>query len=212
MNQGKSNFPKKHANRLTSLWQEVGPNEYPLDIEILIDQLFSGDDFDSRLSVAFEKFDSIEGCLRRVQDTNQWLIAINSNIKNSRRLRFTLAHELGHFMCHRKLKNDFEDDLDTLSNYNSHLEYEANVFASHLLMPANIIRSKFSDLRWDVENLKNLGNYFECSLQASAIRYIELSNKPIAFVVSRDGMICWACKSSNAPYMTSYRFGDEMPK
>ena len=79
-------------------------------------------------------------------------------------------------------------------------------------MPANLIRSEFGSIQWKTESLREIGNRFECSLQACALRFVRLSPKPIAFVVSRDGMILWAAKSESAPYMASYCFGDELPE
>lgn len=78
-------------------------------------------------------------------------------------------------------------------------------------MPANLLRSEFSGAAWGTETLRDIGSRFECSLQASALRYIKLCSRPVAFVVSRDGMILWAAKSKSAPYISSYCFGDELP-
>ncbi|MHB1664248.1 MAG: ImmA/IrrE family metallo-endopeptidase [bacterium] len=63
------------------------------------------------------------------------------------RKRFTLAHELGHFMLHIAPLgnfNVFQDVSDVNISFNrdenwSHIEMEANDFAAQLLMPANFI-------------------------------------------------------------------------
>ena len=68
------------------------------------------------------------------------------------------------------------------------------------------------DMPWNTGFLRQIGNHFECSLQAAAIRFVSLSKKPIAFVVSRDGMINWARKSESAPFMTPFCSGDELPE
>ncbi|GAK34332.1 hypothetical protein JCM17846_33210 [Iodidimonas nitroreducens] len=115
-------------------------------------------------------------------------------------------------MCHRDLRDRFEDNEESLNDFKDDIETEANLFASYLLMPVNIIRNEFSDIRWNVDTLCEVGTRFECSLQASALRIIDLSTKPIAFVVSRDGRILWARRSNSAPYMTAYLFGDELPE
>jgi hypothetical protein len=80
-------------------------------------------------------------------------------------------------------------------------------------MPANIVRSEFSKENWDTTTLCKLGIRFECSLQASALRYVDVfQNKSVAFIVSRDGIVLWGTKSKNAPYVTSLRFGDDLPE
>lgn len=205
--------PIKEAIRLTKLWQDHGPNTYPLDLDKLIEGAIHTSGFEGQLRTKSEDLESIEGCLVRTKGTQNWTILLNENIANARRRRFTQAHELGHFMCHRGLKDRFEDSDATLNDFNDELETEANIFASWLLMPANIMRAEFYDMSWETASLKSLGSRFECSLQASALRFVKASKqRPIAFIVSRDGMIIWACKSESAPYLSSFVFGDELPE
>jgi len=204
--------PAKEANRLTTLWQEHGPNTYPLDLGQLIDGALRTSDFRGTLETKKGNFDSFEGCLLRVQGDDNWTILLNESVENKRRQRFTYAHELGHFMCHRHLQDRFEDSDTTLNDFNNTIEEEANTFASWLLMPSNIVRDEFDGIDWNTPSLSQIGTRFECSLQASALRFVSLSSEPIAFVVSRDGMINWACKSKSAPFMTAYKFGDELPE
>jgi len=203
--------PKKEAIRLTKLWQQFGPNTYPLDLDILVDGAILTSDFSDVLVIDRNRFDGFEGSLVRTKGTRNWTALLNTAVQNTRRRRFTFAHELGHFMCHRELRDKFEDSEETLNDFRDKIETEANVFASWLLMPANLIRSEFGGVQWETDALREIGNRFECSLQASALRYVRLSHRPIAFVVSRDGMILWAAKSDAAPYMASYCFGDELP-
>ncbi|KAA6323722.1 hypothetical protein EZS27_026868 [termite gut metagenome] len=63
-------------------------------------------------------------------------ISINSEIKYIGRRRFTLAHELGHFELHHNKNTHLEDNTLTLDYFkNGGQEYEANQFATELLMP-----------------------------------------------------------------------------
>ena len=204
--------PAKEAFRLTKLWQDQGPNIYPLDIGSLIDGAILNSGYSGELRTRMGRFDSFEGCLSRADpNIDSWVILLNDAMTNIRRMRFTHAHELGHFMCHRFLKDHFEDNSDTLNNFEDKIETEANTFASYLLIPANVLRIEFEQAEWTTETLRAIGRRFECSLQASAIRYVRLSAKAIAFVVSRDGYVLWACRSETAPYIQSYRCGDELP-
>jgi hypothetical protein len=67
-----------------------------------------------------------------------------------RRHRFTIAHELGHWICHATAAaepsptycraKDLEQDADRV------LEREANVFAAELLMPEAVVRSTWAEL------------------------------------------------------------------
>lgn len=207
----KKTDPKKEAIRLTQLWQQYGPNTYPLNLDELVSGAILTSDFSDTLVMDHKRFDSFEGSLVRTIGTRKWTMLLNTDVANGRRRRFTFAHELGHFMCHREMRDKFEDSDETLNDFRDEIETEANVFASWLLMPANLIRSEFGGIQWATDALQEIGNRFECSLQASALRYVHLSPKPIAFIVSRDGMILWSTKSEAAPYMARYRFGDELP-
>lgn len=51
-------------------------------------------------------------------------------------------------MCHRELREKFEDGEDSLNNFRDEIETEANVFASWLLMPANLLRGEFHQTVW----------------------------------------------------------------
>ncbi len=193
------------------MWQEFGPNTYPLDIDALIEGAIQTSGYSGFVETKMQPFESLEGCLVRVNGEDRWNILLNQNIKNGRRLRFTQAHELGHFMCHRDQQDCFEDDINTLNEFSQDIELEANIFASWLLMPADILRNEFGSADWHVQTLCDLGNRFECSLQASALRFASISQKPIAFIVSRDGIILWATKSKSAPYVKAFVFGQVLP-
>lgn len=207
----KTTDPKKEAIRLTNIWQQHGPNTYPIDVDALVNGVILSNDFPDQLVIDRQRFDSFEGSLVRTNGTRKWTMLLNTRVSNGRRRRFTFAHELGHFMCHRELRDKFEDSEDSLNDFRDEIETEANVFASWLLMPANLLRNEFHGAAWKTETLRAIGNRFECSLQACALRFVQLCSKPVAFVVSRDGMIIWATKSKSAPYMSSYCFGDELP-
>lgn len=64
------------------------------------------------------------------------------------RLRFTLAHELGHYLLHRDTSSVFIDEAplfyrDARSEQGvDQREVEANVFAAELLMPEAVLRAE----------------------------------------------------------------------
>ncbi len=63
--------------------------------------------------------------------------------EHEHRQRFTLAHEIGHFvMGHTGVSNFDSYDLNTKSPY----EIEANAFAAELLMPLDMIKKDYQEL------------------------------------------------------------------
>jgi hypothetical protein len=66
-----------------------------------------------------------------------------------RRFRFTIAHELGHWVCHAQQSADAEPvycrQADLARDVDRGLEREANVFAAELLMPEQVVRETWSD-------------------------------------------------------------------
>lgn len=88
-----------------------------------------------------EKFGSKDGVCYWEESENNYIIFYNDKIKNKHRIRFTLAHELGHFaLGHHKLMKEALLARRPLkeSEYNK-LETEANYFANSLLVPMPII-------------------------------------------------------------------------
>lgn len=81
------------------------------------------------------------------------IIIINSLLKQDKhRYRFTIAHEIGHLLLHRKLHSHFEETENSqniiyrekLSNSDI-MEYQANLFARHLLMPYESFKLAFAN-------------------------------------------------------------------
>lgn len=69
------------------------------------------------------------------------------------------------------------------------IELEADYFASCLLMPATLCKPVMWGSKDGMAAVKALANKANTSLQASAIRYAELSRIPSAIVLSHDGIV-----------------------
>lgn len=116
----------------------------------------------------------ISGELMRLTD-GRYQINVNATDRPTRR-RFTIAHELGHYIYHRHLIGEgIDDDRAYRSTYvgryhNRNIgpaqETEANKFAASLLMPNHLI-DQFRDQDIDVRAVANM---FEVSEQALSIR------------------------------------------
>jgi len=97
--------------------------------------------------VEFEFDQRLEnGVLGKITFNPTKIYVTNALEFNQSRWRFTLAHEIGHFMLHEKILNqyfseklDYEDSIffnkSEFISTNKNLEIQANIFASLLLIP-----------------------------------------------------------------------------
>jgi Zn-dependent peptidase ImmA (M78 family) len=132
--------------------------------------------------VGFPFQDDISGVL--VIDETGATIGYNPSESNVRK-RFSIAHELGHYVLHSK-KNTSETFLDKLlfrknitmySSKEEAIEREANYFAANILMPANVVVNevnKLSAAKDDEDNIKILSKKFDVSVSAMTYRLVNL--------------------------------------
>jgi Zn-dependent peptidase ImmA (M78 family) len=125
--------------------------------------------------------------------------------KENPRARFTVAHELGHFFLdeHRTVLCSGKN-LHHGSSYEyvskSIVEQEADLFASHLLMPtvlfdAQIRRKK---PKTGIDEVLHLKEIFRTSIMSTAIRLVNAEVVPCAiFLWNNDGSLKWYCKSDS---------------
>jgi Zn-dependent peptidase ImmA (M78 family) len=93
-----------------------------------------------------------------------------------RRQRFTLAHELGHFVLHRDIIGDgLIDDAMYRSRLADMYERQANRWAADTLMPAALVKGLY---RGGMRSLAELSNTLDVSEEAIRIRLSELSLGP----------------------------------
>lgn len=124
--------------------------------------------------------DDVSGVL--VVGKNAGTIGYNS-AQSPVRQRFTIAHEIGHYVLHAAESKDklFIDKQytasyrrDSASSTGGEIEeIQANSFAAALLMPEELIRQELKTMHFDMGNedaLFQLASKFEVSSQAMSIR------------------------------------------
>ena len=93
-------------------------------------------------------------------------IWLNSSERDSEgRLRFTLAHEIGHWVCHSQSEAAppvLCRSEDVTVGAGRALEREANVFAAELLMPESVVRRVFAE----TSRIDDVAQAFKVSPQA----------------------------------------------
>ncbi len=129
------------------------------------------------------------------------IISINSLIEYEGRRRFTLAHELGHFELHHNINSHLDDNALTLDYFKKgNQEYEANQFASEILMPSKLFQSYTLGREFSPNLLREIAKYFNTSITSVAYRYLEIGQHPIYIFYSKDKkVIYW--KNTNDYYL-----------
>lgn len=160
-----------------------------------------------KYNVKFE-FDLLEqeNYLGKIEFNPLTIKISNQARKDKNRWRFTLAHEIGHLILHSPLlkerlkeKNDTENTLalkySSSNKHSERLEIQANLFASYLLLPENVLIPRmqriFTEYRIHrkrlyldrqpvnqgevFEIMNKLSTEFEASIEAIRLRLIKLN-------------------------------------
>jgi IrrE N-terminal-like domain len=114
----------------------------------------------------------------------------------STRVRFTIGHELGHFFIdeHRlALASGRAPSHPSFIDRSGHsiIETEANLFASHFLLPQQAFRKAVTRAKPGLQSLLDIGSTFHVSAQATVIRYVEECPVPCAAVMFRSDKKAW---------------------
>ncbi|MDE2421645.1 MAG: ImmA/IrrE family metallo-endopeptidase [Gammaproteobacteria bacterium] len=186
---------------------------YPTPLERFVE--LAGIESISELST-----DGFEGMLITNPEKSRGAIMIKAGT-SPRRRRFTIAHELGHFLLpwHRQQKfscksSDIKDSSQNrgLAPELVSIETEANTFASELLMPSSAFKSLIDDFETPTLNaLTTLSETFDVSFEATVHRYKALSNKPLAFVFSHNNIVRYWVKTQEMPYALKVRKDQALP-
>jgi Zn-dependent peptidase ImmA (M78 family) len=132
-----------------------------------------------------------------------WGIFYNRSFSSQGRINFTLAHELGHYLLHRKAYPEGfrcrSQDVVRWDSAYGQVEYQANVFAANILMPLDDYRRQIPEsARADLEMIAQCADRYRVSLIAATLRWLNYTNRRAVLVVSRDGYILWAKSSERA--------------
>ena len=111
----------------------------------------------------------------------EWRVVLQAREPPARQ-RFTLAHELGHWVCHVREGHEapvYCRAADVAPTADRALEREANVFAAELLMPEPALRQEFARAASAAE----LASWFGVSEEAMSWRVYNIGltdSRPVA--------------------------------
>ncbi|MFY1664038.1 ImmA/IrrE family metallo-endopeptidase [Pseudomonas sp. Pseu.R1] len=195
--------PQKAAIRLTKICdffsQTHGVPRFPVDVaQLALDtaEVFRWPDPIAKVeSVDIEGFD---GMLFANEARSRWMLLYNNALESPGRIRFTQAHELGHYILHRLKRDEFRCSSDDMLSWaDKNIEAEADLFASFLLMPLNDFRQQLTT-SVDFEVLRHCAMRYGVSLTAAALKWIQCTDESAVLILSRDGFMKWAFSSATA--------------
>jgi Zn-dependent peptidase ImmA (M78 family) len=112
------------------------------------------------------------GISGQIKET-EGVVNIKINRHDSKeRQRFTLAHEIAHFLLHKdEIKGGIEDTVLFRSNLSNKLEIEANKLAADIVMPISLIKEIIfpQDTRFEVK-VERIASMSGLSIPAIEIR------------------------------------------
>lgn len=179
------------GDRAEALIVELGiSSPAELDIEAIA--------FDSQVEVVYEAMAGCEASLVGYRD--RAIATINPSGVRGRE-RFSVAHELGHWLLHRgrSFKCRVDDPSANLSSEWA-LEKEADSFAAHLLMPGPLFNPVIASFgKPTFQQLARVADNFETSVMATSLRLANVNTLPVIVACFDHQGRRWAIPARDIP-------------
>lgn len=182
---------KRGSIKAKELLEEIGfDNISDLSMDLLVSGLGA--------TLIMEPLKNSDGKI--VRGNSKTLIKVNSEIPYEEKVRFTIAHELGHYLLHEKLDLEVHNDNSNTLNWFQSTEqqakrglqeWEANDFASELLMPEKALRKFVNNKRFSPPLLIDIAAHFKTSLTSVAYRLLSLNIYPLFIVSIHKGKVSY---------------------
>ena len=161
--------------------------------------------------IRHEKLESFEGALLTTPERDGGSILVNSRSSLQRR-RFTVAHELGHYLNPWHVPNSesgFQCSKKEMGRFlfkpglsrHEVQELEANKFAIGLLAPKNRIDALSNDDP-SIADVLRIAAELDLSKEAAARRYVELHPAKVAAAFTKDGVVRYPTESKSCPRLS----------
>ena len=154
--------------------------------------------------------DGYQGGLITTDTKSKGVILVNDKLQPGRR-RFTIGHELGHFLIptHRPTGTDrflcsFEDMLANdrkAFDQRMRWEAEANRFAALILIPPHLFRKEVNAKRdGNLKQIIEFARRYGVSKESAGRAYVDFRDDPVALLIIHEGRL-----------LRSYRRRDDFP-
>jgi Zn-dependent peptidase ImmA (M78 family) len=146
---------------------------------------------------AVVRYDDLQDCEARIVGTDDAAIITVNKKSSPQRQRFSVCHELGHWIYHRRRMLMCQgDDIERPSPDAANMERMADKFASELLMPNFLFGAMAQELgRPSMSLVRKLAETFNTSQTAAAIRLVEVSQLPMLLTCYSSAGRKWFARS-----------------
>lgn len=193
--------------------------ERELPIPVPIEELCAQLDISE---IAELETDAFEGSLITNTTRSSGIILINKN-RSRQRQRFSIGHELGHFLIPTHMPSPegrfpcTRDDMLRLGakevDRRARMEVEANRFASLILIPPPALRNDLRNFAHaDLKYVVSLAQRYDVSKEAMARAYATYHDETIAIVICKDGNILRAYRNVTRFPFIQPSYGQHVPK
>lgn len=142
------------------------------------------------------------GALARMPNSSGYAIVVSKSCPTGGHRRFTVAHELGHYVIPGHHDALFSADRDIVfspgwvSRKKNPLEIEADAFASELVHPRPLLQPLVSAISEPgIGEISALADATETSLSSAGITFARLTDLPVAVVLTHAREIEWLALS-----------------
>lgn len=180
--------PRKSADKIIS---ELGIAE-PEDIDIEAVAQYCN------ATVVYER---LTGCEARIiGNADRAIITVNSESHRARQ-RFSVGHELGHWMLDRNKIGFACTNIAFRSQWGAaNPERAANAFAADLLLPTQIFERYAHAVPITLQSAHSLAAKFQTSLTATAIRLVQHGSFPAMIIYFVSGARKWFVAGPDVPH------------
>ena len=147
------------------------------------------------------KYCQLDGCEARIIGHRDHAIIRVSSSSRSRRQRFSVGHELGHWHHHRgRILICRSEDIGNCKQETPQFERAADAYAADLLLPRYLfgpVSRQYAKASF--RTVRELGNLFDTSLTATAIRLVGSRHSPTMLVCHSPEGRKWFVRSTDIP-------------
>jgi Zn-dependent peptidase ImmA (M78 family) len=145
---------------------------------------------------------SLDGCEARLVAYGEQAVISVSTTSTEGRQRFSLAHEIAHWICDRKA-GSFKCAKEDIGPQNAEAkttESQANGYASQLLLPSYLVDPWIQNKAVTLDVAAALAKDFGASLTAAAIKLVKRSAKQTCITCHSQNNLLWHQRSLSFPY------------